>query len=222
VNISILIIKPNIFIIPFRSKDMFCPGCGAENPDDAKYCQNCAKQLNGVREEFERENSPEVLPSVTNIKQTLDHVGFWPRFGAFFIDIIIIYILQFIIGFFLGFILILAYEPIYFDEIIESTGFSALSLIILVIIFLLYFCILESSKNQASFGKQFAKIIVVDISGQRLTTTKSLLRAVGKIISLVIFGLGFIMIAFSDQKHGLHDVIAGTDVINASDSGHHS
>jgi uncharacterized RDD family membrane protein YckC len=200
---------------------MFCPGCGAENPDDARYCQNCAKQLKGVREEFERENSPERLSSGSNTPGTPEYVGFWRRFGAFFIDVIIIYIIQIIIGIFLSFTLILVYDPIYFDKIIESTGFSILGLLMLVTIFLLYFSILESSKNQASFGKQFAKIIVIDNSGKRLSISKALLRAVGKIISMIIFGLGFLMIAFSEKKHGLHDIIAGTDVIHKPDGRQH-
>jgi uncharacterized RDD family membrane protein YckC len=38
-------------------------------------------------------------------------------------------------------------------------------------------------------------------------------RYFAKIISAIILGVGFLMIAFTDKKRGLHDMIASTLVI---------
>jgi uncharacterized RDD family membrane protein YckC len=38
-------------------------------------------------------------------------------------------------------------------------------------------------------------------------------RYFAKIISAIILGIGFLMIAFTDKKRGLHDMIASTLVI---------
>jgi uncharacterized RDD family membrane protein YckC len=38
-------------------------------------------------------------------------------------------------------------------------------------------------------------------------------RYFAKILSAIILCIGFIMVAFTDKKRGLHDIIAGTLVI---------
>jgi uncharacterized RDD family membrane protein YckC len=69
---------------------------------------------------------------------------------------------------------------------------------------------MESSHYQATFGKIALGIKVVNHNGQRLTFQKALLRNVSKIISSILFGIGFIMIVFDSRKQGLHDKIADT------------
>ena len=35
------------------------------------------------------------------------------------------------------------------------------------------------------------------------------------ILSALIFGIGYLMIAFTERKRGLHDIIAGTCVVKS-------
>ena len=49
--------------------------------------------------------------------------------------------------------------------------------------------------------------------GQRLSFLHATGRYFAKFISAIILGIGFLMIAFTDRKRGLHDMIAGTLVI---------
>jgi uncharacterized RDD family membrane protein YckC len=51
------------------------------------------------------------------------------------------------------------------------------------------------------------------MNGERIPFGKALLRSVGKILSQMIFYIGFIMAAFTEKKQGLHDMIAGTIVV---------
>ncbi len=41
----------------------------------------------------------------------------------------------------------------------------------------------------------------------------ALIRLLGYMLSSLIFCIGYLMVAFTDRKRGLHDMIAGTVVI---------
>ncbi|OFX03209.1 MAG: transporter, partial [Alphaproteobacteria bacterium RIFCSPHIGHO2_12_FULL_66_14] len=77
----------------------------------------------------------------------------------------------------------------------------------------LYFALLESSERGATVGKMAMGLRVVTDQGQRLSFLNATGRYFAKIISALILCIGFIMIAFTDRKRGLHDMIAGTLVI---------
>jgi uncharacterized RDD family membrane protein YckC len=93
--------------------------------------------------------------------------------------------------------------------------FAAMGTIILVsyTIQILYYSFMESSKLQASVGKLAMGIKVVDLSGNRLSLGKAVLRSFGKILSGMVMCIGYLMAAFTEKKQGLHDIIAGTLVV---------
>jgi len=91
-----------------------------------------------------------------------------------------------------------------------SAGIQLLSLALQV----LYFAYFESTEKQASIGKQAMGIQVVSVNGQRLSFTHALGRSAAKLISGFICLIGYIMAAFTEKKQGLHDMIAGTLVVN--------
>ena len=72
---------------------------------------------------------------------------------------------------------------------------------------------MESSSNQATVGKMALGIQVTDLEGNRISFGKALGRNLAKIISALIFYIGFIMAAFTAKKQALHDMIAGTLVV---------
>ena len=79
--------------------------------------------------------------------------------------------------------------------------------------FCVYFALLESSERGATVGKMAMGLRVVTDQGERLSFLNATGRYFAKIISAIILCIGFIMIAFTDRKRGLHDMIAGTLVI---------
>lgn len=81
----------------------------------------------------------------------------------------------------------------------------------------LYSPLMESSKIQGSLGKQGLNLRVVDKDGKRIGFGRAVLRFLVKIVSLGLFFVGFVMIAFSEDKKGLHDIVTGTTVINLED-----
>jgi uncharacterized RDD family membrane protein YckC len=70
--------------------------------------------------------------------------------------------------------------------------------------------------NGMTVGKYIMKIRVVsEENGANLNFVRSLLRAVVRIFSEVIFYIGFILAFFSPKVQTLHDKIAGAIVIDA-------
>ncbi|MEO1085463.1 MAG: RDD family protein, partial [Acidobacteriota bacterium] len=60
-------------------------------------------------------------------------------------------------------------------------------------------------------GKRALGLTIVNSEGEnQLGFTKAVLRAVGYVASAVPLGVGFLMVAFTKDKRGLHDKIAGT------------
>ncbi len=72
---------------------------------------------------------------------------------------------------------------------------------------------MEASKYQGTIGKIALGLIVTDANGGKLDFTKALVRNLCKIISSLIFCIGYIMAGFTEKKQGLHDIIAGTLVV---------
>jgi len=77
----------------------------------------------------------------------------------------------------------------------------------------LYYTLMESSNLQATVGKMAIGIIVTDLNGKRISFARATGRHFSKYISALIIGVGYLMVAFTAQKQGLHDIIAGTLVL---------
>ena len=135
-----------------------------------------------------------------------DHVaygGFWIRVLAYLIDGILLTIVYGIVARLLGI------------DIFESDWrhYDPLGNLLSLVIGWLYFALLESSERGATVGKMVMGLRVVTSDGQRLSFMNATGRYFAKILSAIILFIGFIMVAFTDKKRGLHDMIAGTLVI---------
>ena len=130
------------------------------------------------------------------------YVGFWRRVLALFIDWIILAVVLNLITFFTSSLIFLSFYEGYY---------------VLLLLIYLYFPLMESSKYQATIGKKIVGAKVIDKNGERLGFFHALGRFLLKIISYIILLIGFIMIAFTEKKQGLHDIIASTYVVENRD-----
>lgn len=153
-----------------------------------------------------------------------NYAGFWIRFVAIIIDGIIISIVRaFLVLPFLAMIGISFatgfenFDPENMEDLIPflATVIAAGAALALLstIIWVLYGTFMEASKYQATVGKLAVGLIVTDLNGGKLDFSKALVRNLGKILSNFIFLIGYIMAAFTEKKQGLHDIIAGTLVV---------
>ena len=81
-------------------------------------------------------------------------------------------------------------------------------------IFLTYFTLMWSSKYQTTLGGKVLGIRVTDQEGHQISWLRALGRFFAANLSALIFGIGFIMIAFTSKKRGLHDMICKTYVFH--------
>jgi uncharacterized RDD family membrane protein YckC len=78
----------------------------------------------------------------------------------------------------------------------------------------LYYALQESSSVQATLGKRAMRIKVTDRDGKRLSFGHALGRWFAAALSYLTLYIGFLMAAFTDQKRALHDMVAGTLVVD--------
>ena len=129
--------------------------------------------------------------------------GFWIRLVAYIIDAILLSLAMGVVGSVAGVNVFAT----------DMENYNPTANLISLVIGWLYFALLESSERGATVGKMAMGLRVVTDQGQRLSFLNATGRYFAKIISAIILCIGFIMIAFTDRKRGLHDMIAGTLVV---------
>ncbi|ASG66438.1 RDD family protein [Idiomarina sp. X4] len=142
-----------------------------------------------------------------------NHGGFWLRLAAAIIDTIItqlgLTIIGVIIGIFVGIFMGAAGSPMGDIEMVAG----GIGYVIGIVGQWLYFTIFEISGWMATPGKKILGLQVTDMNGQQIGFGRANGRYWGKIVSALLLMVGFIMIAFTEKKQGLHDIMAGTLVI---------
>ena len=82
-----------------------------------------------------------------------------------------------------------------------------------VFVSILYKPFFECSRLQATPGKAMMGLRVTTTAGERLTLKKSFVRYAGTLLSSLIALIGYIIVAFTEKKQALHDMIADTIVV---------
>jgi uncharacterized RDD family membrane protein YckC len=134
------------------------------------------------------------------------YAGFWKRFLAALIDGVILMISGVVIG--------ATFGLVYGATTGTTAGAEFLGQIIGIILGWLYSALLESSTKQATLGKMALGIKVTDLVGNPISFGKASGRHFAKIISTLIIFIGFVMVAFTERKQGLHDMMSGCLVVN--------
>ncbi|MBC7900520.1 MAG: RDD family protein [Saprospiraceae bacterium] len=171
--------------------------------------------------------SQEISEAVPAAPESAKIAGFWRRLLAFLIDCLLLGIVGFVVGL------------IFYDMLAEMGVWGRL---VGFIIALAYFGVLNSALgNGQTLGKRIVNIKVVDRDGGLISLHRSFLRYIilgvpfflnGAMISpsiaaltliagLIIFGAGFTityLYIFNRGTHqSLHDLVAGTLVVRATD-----
>lgn len=162
---------------------MTCARCGQPISESARFYPTCG----------ERVPAPGELagPSAGAPSISRRHVGFWRRVLAHLIDAVVLLFLQLLV-------LILPRD---------------MALLVTAVTHCLYFAVLESSPWQGTLGKIRLDLRVTDLAGRRIGFGRALGRYFSKWLSALIVGIGFLMVGWTRRKQGLHDMMAGTLVV---------
>lgn len=82
----------------------------------------------------------------------------------------------------------------------------------------LYFILMEGGSWHATVGKRVMGLYVAYEDGSGITYATAILRMIGKLLSGLILGIGYLMGFFNEQKQCLHDMIAKTYVLSGQPS----
>ncbi len=137
-----------------------------------------------------------------------NYAGFWIRVGAAFIDGLIVGAVNFGVGLVIGLIMLGPHTTK--QSALAADGMST---VVGYIIGWLYEALQESSAAQATIGKRALGLRVTNLAGERISFGRATGRHFAKFLSGLILGIGFLMVAFTEKKQGLHDQIAGTLVL---------
>lgn len=157
----------------------------------------------------------------------MQYIGFWWRVPAFLIDYLLIFIVT--IGLAVLFLGMLPQDMVQVDVELSYLEILLLKFANAFMNNLMWFMLLwpfftsscvalfeavfVASPMQATPGKRLFGFIVVNEQGERLSFWRGLGRGYGKVLSMAVMWGGYIMVAFTNRKQGLHDVIAKTLVI---------
>ena len=136
-------------------------------------------------------------------KQKNIYAGFWLRLTAYIIDMIVLMGVGVVLGLFLSIIA---------PDIIRQESEGVWNVIGIGIAWI-YYASMESSSKQATLGKMALGLKVTDLEKKPISFGKASGRFFGKILSGIILGIGYLMIAFTEKKQGLHDILAGCLVL---------
>ena len=101
------------------------------------------------------------------------------------------------------------------DTIAQLTGALFFSSLAYAVIAGAYFVLCESSAWQATLGKRLVGIKVVDADGRRIGRGRAAGRFLAAALSWLSLNIGHAMAAYPPQHRALHDYLAGTCVENA-------
>jgi uncharacterized RDD family membrane protein YckC/Tfp pilus assembly major pilin PilA len=143
------------------------------------------------------------------------HAGFWRRFAAYVIDMLIVGAAASVLYMLFVFVVLVpaaASGSRHIDEAAFGGSFLLLWVAIIVAQWL-YFALCESSAWQATPGKMALNLCVTDMYGRRVGFGQATGRYFGKILSGFIVDIGFMMAGWTARKQALHDLMANCCVV---------
>ncbi|MFK3958111.1 RDD family protein [Guptibacillus hwajinpoensis] len=131
--------------------------------------------------------------------------GFWMRFWAYLVDIIVVASLNGIL-----------ITPMIrgFDLPANEPAYLPLQAILTGIVYYAYFILMTKFLSQ-TLGKMLFGLRVASVKSTTLTWGTVIFReGIGRFISKTILFVGFLVVAFTKKKQGIHDLFADTIVVH--------
>ncbi|MGP4078294.1 RDD family protein [Pseudalkalibacillus sp. R45] len=149
---------------------------------------------------------PEPSQTLNSGKTNTVYAGFWIRFWAYLLDLLVIWSLNSLIV-----------KPVWvlLDLPLSDGGMFSLKAVIAAIIFYSYFVLMTRFFAQTLGKMLFAiKVVPKDLNENIPWITLLFREVIGRFISKTIFLIGYIITGFTNEKQSLHDIFADTRVVH--------
>lgn len=187
---------------------MFCSQCGARNTEGVRFCEECGMPLDPKERHLVASEMGQPAGGPGGVA---GYGGFWRRVAAVLLD---------------GLILIM---PLSLLQMLVAPGTMEPAMQgpnamvpqwtwwdgVVMIAAWLYWAGMHSSPYQATVGKMALGMKVTDLDGERISFARATGRHLAEFLSAMLLMIGYLMVAFTRRKQGLHDIIAGTLVIRS-------
>lgn len=181
-----------------------CPKCGSVLPPNAAYCFACGLRLDGTA----ADGGPATGPVFSNADTAEIRAGFWIRFAAFLIDACVLGLVEFVLIMLHPGVGLEVYSGS--ESLLQRTdswidGATAL-------IGLGYYTT-GVAVWSTTIGKRLLGLYVRRPDGSRVGWGRAFARYWAPILSALLLGVGFLLVALRADKRALHDLICDTVVV---------
>ncbi len=177
---------------PVSDAVLACPRCHQISEPGSIYCFSCGLPLGDLD------------PSEAG--WALAHpgrpAGFWRRFGAWVIDLVVLTTVQ---------LTLIAMWPGFAEYLADGPQLHWVDLLGFVVGVLYYTLALPVWAT--TIGKRLLGVYVLRPDGSKVGPGRALARYFAGILSMLIFGVGYLMVGLRSDKRGLHDLICDTVVV---------
>jgi uncharacterized RDD family membrane protein YckC len=101
------------------------------------------------------------------------------------------------------------------DQPVEEYLFNywVIELTIVLLVFWLYYALMECLATQATVGKMLFKIKVVNEEGEKISFLNASGRFLLHTLSLILLGTGHLFAIFTKRKQAVHEILSKSEVI---------
>jgi len=178
-----------------------CTRCGST------FCSDCLVDINGFPycATCKQEQLLDVRSGVD--RSVMNYAGFWKRFGAVFVD---------------GLVLMIPNYAMIFGAMFLAGSFSGkpqqgpwLLLVYIPVygLMIAYEALMLSMKNGQTLGRMALNVRVVRPDGSQISTGQAWARPVLKIVFGCLLIFDYLPYFFTQEKTTLHDMVVGTRVV---------
>jgi uncharacterized RDD family membrane protein YckC len=197
--------------------DRVCASCGSHRQADDRFCLFCGDVL--VAAEKRNGTSPQMYtvakPRSDSTPAAFEYAGFWLRFLAGAVDMILEALGALLLTLAIDFLLQRFGRQFDIDPWDSKVLTGGAFILIWAVGSWLYCAFAESSSWRATIGKRLLGLQVISLDGGRMSFGRATERHFMKFLSLFCLMIGFLMPAWTARRQALHDMPCDAIVIRA-------
>jgi uncharacterized RDD family membrane protein YckC len=179
---------------------MFCSRCGTWVPDDTVTCPLCGMVLQPGHSPEPGAHGP-VAERIVRVT----YGGFWRRVLAVLLDTILLYFPAATVRVMLG----LSATGIFDPDTSSSWVATSFEFLLDFVYATAFLC----SPARGTLGMQVMDLHITDLKGDRISFARATGRYFATLLSILTFGIGYLLQLFTSRRQTLHDLVAGTLVV---------